>query len=111
MTKIEWATPAFRRLEALPPPLAFAVVEQVDLLAAFPEMGAPVTSKSRVLARCRQLIVSRNLRVIYEVEGEDADRTVYVLAVQRCRQRLPGARELKRRRADDEESGGDDSAT
>lgn len=108
MTRIEWANAAFRQLEALPAPLAFAVVERVDLLASFPDMGAPVASKSRVLARCRQIIVSRTYRVIYEVEGENADRIVYVLAVQRCRQRLPSARELKRRRVVDEGSASDD---
>jgi plasmid stabilization system protein ParE len=45
---------------------------------------------------CRQLIVKRSHRVVYDYD--EADGAVYILAVQHCRQRLPPGRDIKRRR-------------
>lgn len=93
---IEWTAPAFAQLESLPEALAFEVIGRVDALAAFPEMGAPISGKDPALRKCRQLIVRRSHRVVYEYDEESG--VVYVLAVQHCRQRLPAGRDLKRRR-------------
>jgi plasmid stabilization system protein ParE len=93
---IEWAAPAFAQLEALPQSLAFEVVRRVDVLSAFPEAGARVQSADPGLKSCRQLIVRRSHRVVYEYD--EAEGAVYILAVQHCRQRLPSGRDLKRRR-------------
>ena len=103
MTRIEWCAPAFAQLEALDQKLAFEVVEKVDVLATFPESGAPLGSTHRSLRGCRQLVVGRRHRVVYEYDAEAGE--VWVLAVQHCRQRLPPARELKRRRRTTDESG------
>ena len=92
---IEWATPAFEKLEGLPETLAFEIVRRVDLLRTFPEMGVSLHSKYRQLRNCRQLIISGSYRVIYEFAS--ANSLVYVLEVQHCRQKLPTASELKRR--------------
>ena len=100
MAHVEWTAPAFAQVESLPEALAFEVVERVDVLAVFPKMGAPIMSKDPGLRRCRQLIVKRAYRVVYEYD--EAAGIVYVLAVQRCRQRLPTGRELKRRQSLDE---------
>jgi plasmid stabilization system protein ParE len=83
--------------------LAFEVVERVDVLMSFPESDAPLESVHRALRGCRQLIVGRKHRVVYEYDS-DAEE-VWVLAVQHCRQRLPSVRELKRRRRTLEEPG------
>jgi len=95
MVTVEWTPLAFAQLEALPAVLAFEVVRRVDTLAAFPEAGARVMSQDPSLLKCRQLIVKRTHRVVYEYDGSTG--IVYVLAVQRCRQKLPTGRELKRR--------------
>lgn len=102
MIRIEWCAPAFGQLEALDQKLAFEVIEKVDVLATFPESGAPLESRHRSLRGCRQLVVGRHYRVVYEYDREVEE--VWVLAVQHCRQRLPSARELKRRRRAVEES-------
>jgi mRNA-degrading endonuclease RelE of RelBE toxin-antitoxin system len=96
MVSIEWPDPAFAQLEALPEKLAFEIVRRVDMLATFPEMGISLKSQYPALKNCRQLIVKRSHRVIYEFE--QATNTIYILAVQHCRQSLPAASELKRRR-------------
>jgi len=101
--RIEWCAPAFAQLEALDQKLAFEVVERVDVLATFPESGAPLESTHRSLRGCRQVVVGRRHRVVYEYDPEAGE--VWILAVQHCRQRLPSARELKRRRRTTEESG------
>jgi mRNA-degrading endonuclease RelE of RelBE toxin-antitoxin system len=93
MTVIEWTAPAFAKLESLPEPLAFEIVERVDLLVNFPEIGSPLQSRFRALRNCRQLIINRWYRVIYEYDS-DAE-TVYILAVQNCRQKLPTAGQLR----------------
>lgn len=92
---IQWTSAAFAQIEALPETLAFEVISRVDLLASFPEMGVSLRSKYPRLRNCRQLIIGSSRRIVYEFD-EDAE-IVYVLAVQNCRQKLPSARELKRR--------------
>lgn len=101
MAAIEWTAPAFAQLEALAEKLAFEIVRRVDLLETFLEMGASLKSRYPALQNGRQLIVKRSHRVIYEFER--TTNTVYILAVQHCRQSLPTAGELKRQRQ--EESG------
>ena len=95
MVDIEWTTPAFAQLEALPQAVAFDIIRQVDLLAAFPNLGTPLEIRFPVLRGYRQLIVKRRHRAVYEFD--ETAQTVYVLAVQSCRQKLPAARDLKRR--------------
>ena len=102
MIRIEWCAPAFAQLEALDQKLAFEVVEKVDVLMTFPESGAPLESVHRSLRGCRQLIVGRRHRVVYEYDSDTEE--IWVLAVQHCRQRLPSVRELKRRRRMSEEA-------
>ena len=67
---IEWTIPAFVPLEALPEALAFAIVERVDLLMSFPEIGSPLESRFPSLRPCRQLVIKRRHRVIYEYDAE-----------------------------------------
>lgn len=93
--EIEWTASAFAQLEALSQSLAFEVVRRVEVLSAFPEAGARVQSADPALKSCRQLVVGRSHRVVYEYE--EAEGVVYILAVQHCRQRLPSGRDLKRR--------------
>lgn len=100
MAEIVWTSPAFAQIEALPAAVAFEIVQRVDVLEAFPEMGAPVVSEDVGLRKCRQLIVKRIYRVVYEYD--EGDGKVYIFAVQHCRQRLPAGRDLKRRQAPDE---------
>jgi plasmid stabilization system protein ParE len=90
---IEWTTPAFAQLEKFPPKLAFEIVRRVDRLAQYPSIGHSLRSRFPSLKNCRQLIIGRTQRVVYELD-EDSD-TVYILAVQHCRQRLPTTRALK----------------
>jgi mRNA-degrading endonuclease RelE of RelBE toxin-antitoxin system len=94
MASIEWTDPAFAQLEALSEKLAFEIVRRVDVLATFPEMGVPRKSQYPALRNCRQLIIKRSYRVIYEF-----DRTtdiVYIFVVQHCRQPFPPASKLRR---------------
>jgi hypothetical protein len=91
---IEWTVPAFAQLEELPPKLAFEVVRRVDLLADYPEMGISLQSRFPSLKNCRQVVIGRTHRVVHELDK--ATDTVYLLAVQHCRQRLPAMRDLKR---------------
>jgi plasmid stabilization system protein ParE len=76
------------------------MIRKIDLLEKFPEMGTPLKARQRASSRYRQLIIGSAHRVVYEYEAETA--TVYVLAVQHCRQRLPSASELRRRREEGE---------
>ncbi|MFL6285761.1 MAG: type II toxin-antitoxin system RelE/ParE family toxin [Pyrinomonadaceae bacterium] len=92
---IGWTAPAFAQLEALPQSLAFEIVRRVGVLIAFPEAGARVQSADPGLKSCRQLIVRRSHRVVYDYD--ETEGAVYILAVQHCRQRLPSGRDLKRR--------------
>jgi mRNA-degrading endonuclease RelE of RelBE toxin-antitoxin system len=101
MAEIEWTIPAFTSLEKLPQTIAFEIVRRVDLLTDFPESGAPLQSELPLLKPCRQLIIKRKYRVVYELD--EFENRIYVLAVQSCRQKLPSARDLKRQMP-----GGDD---
>ncbi len=94
MIAIVWTTPAFAQLEDLPEALAFEVVRRVDVLAAFPEMGVSLRSRYPALRNCRQLIVKKSHRIVYEFTADS--ETIYILAVQHCRQQLPTTRELRR---------------
>ena len=93
--EIEWTEPAFAQLEAMPTHLAFEIIKRIDLLAAFPEMGVSLRSRYPQLKNCRQLIVSKSWRVVYEFDSETG--LVYILAVQHCRQKLPTAQEIRRK--------------
>lgn len=100
IVEIGWTAPAFAQAESLPEALAFEVVQRVDVLAAFPEMGARLVSTDPGLQKCRQLIVKGTHRVVYEYD--ETAGVVYILAVQHCRQRLPTGRDLKRRQSTEE---------
>jgi mRNA-degrading endonuclease RelE of RelBE toxin-antitoxin system len=96
VASIEWTEPAFAQLEKLDTATAYAVIRRVDLLEKFPEMGIPLKARRRASRHYRQLIVGSAHRIVYEYAVESA--TVYILAVQHCRQRLPSASQLRRRR-------------
>jgi mRNA-degrading endonuclease RelE of RelBE toxin-antitoxin system len=103
MIRIEWTSTAFAQLESLNPQLSFETIQRVDLLVSFPELGVSLEDAHRSLRSCRQLIVGRHHRVVYEYDRKSEE--VWILAVQHCRQRLPSTRELKRRKQAMEESG------
>ena len=96
MASVKWASPAFEQLEALSERIAIEIIERVDLLSSFPEMGVSLNSRYPQLSNCRQLIIRRKHRLIYEYVA--SANTVYVLAVQHCRQQLPTAADLRRKR-------------
>jgi len=100
MAEVVWTSPAFSQVEALPAAVAFEIVRRVDVLETFPEMGAPVESQDAGPRKCRQLIVKRIYRAVYEYD--ETDGKIYIFAVQHCRQKLPAGRDLKRRQAPDE---------
>ena len=93
MPAIEWTIPAFAQLEALPQAIAFEIISRVDLLETFPEMGAPFQSVFPELGNCRQLIIKRNYRILYEYD--EAKNLLIILVVQHCRQQLPTSTEMK----------------
>lgn len=95
---IQWTTPAFKELELLPEKLAFDIIRKTDLLTAFPELGPDLGSRFKQLKGLRQLLINRRWRVIYEYETDNS--TVWILTVQNCRQKLPTARNLVRRKRD-----------
>jgi mRNA-degrading endonuclease RelE of RelBE toxin-antitoxin system len=97
MIEVEWTSPAFAQLEVLPQALSFEIVRRVDMLESFPEMGARIISDDPGLRKCRQLIIKSTHRVVYEYD--QTENTIYILAIQHCRQKLPTGRELKRRQA------------
>lgn len=100
MVEIEWTSPAFAQLKSLSQALAFEVVRHVEVLSAFPEVGVKIESADPDLRKCRQLIIKRSHRVVYEYDRTES--VIYILAVQHCRQRLPTGRGLKRRQSPDE---------
>lgn len=100
MAEIVWTAPAFSQVEALLSSVAFEIVRRVDVLETFPKVGAPISSSDPGLRKCRQLIVRRTYRVVYEFD--ETNSRVYVFAVQHCRQKLPAGRDLKRRQSPDE---------
>ena len=94
MASIEWTQTAFAHLEALPSSLAFEIIRRVDMLETFPEMGVSLRSRYSSLQNCRQMIIKRAHRVVYEFNADAG--VVFILAVQHCRQQLPTASELRR---------------
>ena len=96
MIFIQWTNAAFNELEILPEEIAFEIIRQVDFLAQFPEMGAPLETRFPRLKELRQMIIKRNWRVVYDFEAEK--ETIFIVAVQHCRQKLPSGRDLKRRK-------------
>lgn len=102
MIQVEWTSRAFLSLEKLPQAAAFDIIRRVDLLPKFPEIGAKLESRFAALKNYRQLIVKRNFRVIYDFD--ELENRIYILAVQHCRQKLPSARDLKRKETGAEEN-------
>ena len=100
MIFIQWTNTAFNELEVLPPEVSFEIIRQVDFLAQYPEMGALLETRFPRLRGFRQLIIKRNIRVIYQIDGDE--ETVFILAVQNCRQKFPPTRDLKRRKSQTE---------
>lgn len=96
MIFIQWTNTAFNELEILPQEISFEIIRQIDFLAQFPDMGAPMESRFPRLKGLRQLIIKRNFRVVYEVDK--SGDTVFILTVQNCRQKLLSLRDLKRRK-------------
>lgn len=91
---IEMTEPAFAFLESLPQEISFDIVAALDRLMLFPNMGAPLAARFPALKGFRQLVYKRRIRAIYEFN--EYEKTIYVLAIQYCRQKLPSARDLKR---------------
>lgn len=96
MNFIQWTNLAVNELEVLPEKIAFEIIKKVDLLAEFPELGALLESRFAKLKGLRHLVIKQKWRVMYEFD--EAEKTVYILAVQNCRQRLLPMRDLKRRK-------------
>jgi len=97
---IELTSRAFLTIESLPQHIAFDIIRLLEHLRDFPEMGSPLHSRFPKLKDFRQLLYKRSIRVIYEFD--EYENTIYVLAVQDCRQKLPSVRDLKRDDARDE---------
>ena len=98
--QVEWTSRAFLVLETLPQTIAFDIIRRADLLPNFPKMGAKFDSRFPNLKSYRQIIVKRNYRVIYDFD--EFENRIYILAVQNCRQKLPSARDLKRKESDED---------
>lgn len=96
MNFIQWTNLAFNELEVLPEKIAFEIIKQIDLLTEFPELGALLESRFAKLDGLRHLVIKRNWRVVYEFD--ETEQTVYILAIQNCRQQLLPMRDLKRRK-------------
>jgi len=93
---IQWTDQAFRELESLPEKLAFEIIRKTDLLSLFPELGPNIGDRFKQLVGVRQLIIDRRWRVIYEFD--DSRSTVFILAVQSCRQKLPSQNKSRKRK-------------
>jgi mRNA-degrading endonuclease RelE of RelBE toxin-antitoxin system len=93
---IQWTNSAFAELENLPQEIAFEIIRQTDFLINFPEMGSNLESRFSRLKGLKQLIIKRNWRIVYDFD--DDEKTVFILAMQNCRQELPPMRDLKRRK-------------
>lgn len=89
---LELMAQAFAVLESLPQAVAFDIFSKLDRLSAFPQMGSPLGARFPRLNRFRQIIYKGWLRIIYEFD--EVDETVYILAIQDCRRKMPTAREL-----------------
>ena len=46
MARVQWASSAFKQLEALNEKIAFEIIDRVDLLVSFPEMGVLLDTPS-----------------------------------------------------------------
>ncbi len=97
--QVELTAQAFAVLESLPETISFDVFGRLDRLSQFPEMGSSLGIRFPKLKGLRQIVYKRWLRVIYEFD--EIDQTVYILAIQDCRQKLPSGRDLKRIGNDD----------
>jgi mRNA-degrading endonuclease RelE of RelBE toxin-antitoxin system len=97
MIFIQWTNTAFNELEILPPEVSFEIIRRVDFLAQYPEMGALLEIRFPRLQGFRQLIIKRKIRVIYQINEDE--ETIYILAVQNCRQKFPPTRDLKRQKS------------
>ena len=100
MVNLIWTSPAFLFLETLPESQALGIFRQVEMLRVFPQMGGPLPSRKKAYSKYRQLIYRKHHRIIYEFD--ETDNTVYVSAVQNCKQRLPSPRNLRRQIPDSE---------
>lgn len=94
MIAVEWTSRSFLVIESLPQEIAFGIIRRIDLLLKFPQMGVRLKSRYSSLNHCRQLIINRNFRVIYDFD--ETESCIYILAIQNCRQKLPSPRDLKR---------------
>ncbi len=95
---IQWTNAAFRELSKLFERQAHKIIQKSDLLRRFPLMGSRLQHRYPRVTMFRQLVIDRKWRLIYGyIEG---DETLYILAVQNCRQWLPSAKELARRKLD-----------
>lgn len=94
MIEVIWSSPAFLALEALPFTLALGIFRRAEMLKDFPKMGGPLPMNKKVYAKYRQLVYRKTHRIIYEYD--EAENTVYVAAVQNCKQTLATPRELRR---------------
>jgi len=93
-SNIELMSRAFAVLESLPQNIAFDIVDRLERLSQFPKMGAPLGARFPKLKAYRQLVYKHSIRIIYEFD--EYEDTIYVLAIQDCRQKLPALRDLKR---------------
>lgn len=64
MIHVEWTTPAFTQLEALPQKFSFEIIRRTDTLAVFPNLGALLEIYSANYKGYRQLIIAGKFRVI-----------------------------------------------
>jgi plasmid stabilization system protein ParE len=92
MISIEWTTPAFNQLEALPQRLAFSIVKRVDRLAIFPEMGSILEGRSYGRLPYRKLVCGRSYVALYLFDV--AQGQIWVMALQHFRQAIPSEEEL-----------------
>lgn len=92
---------AFAVPESLPEAVAFDVFSKLEKLGQFPQMGSPLGPRFPKMKGLRQLVYKRWLRIIYEFD--EYNDTVYVLAIQDCRQKLPSGRDLKREKRPDDD--------
>lgn len=95
MPRLVWTALALQQLESVPETISSGIIQRLDLLEVFPEIGPSVSSQYPRLSSCRQLIIDTTYRVVYEYSQEV--KTVFILAVQHCRRRLPTAGELRRK--------------
>jgi hypothetical protein len=69
---------------------------KIDMLSDFSELGADLAAHHNSLAGLWQLIIDRRWRVIYEFD--EANSTVWIFAIQNCRQQFPSSRSVRKRK-------------